>query len=360
MAQRLSLRSVAVDTECFDQLTRVVEGTRSWVLLTLYEFVPTAWPPLIRALNEAAVRGARVLVVVNRWRLKRAARRCTGDLRNALVPEVHLRLWNHTLANNTHSKYALRDDGTLVVVTSNVSAQFTTCGWRGLGVELGGRPGPVARDAWGAFRWLWTRSKPVECRGRPDARRAERAPHPSRPAKPHAVTAAVRWQTPCAACLKTRKDAPPVHALLALIREASTTIDLVTPNLSSRTVLAALQEAVGRGVRVRAVLARSMNSVYKRLGHLTNEQTADRYPEIEIRWTGEGGSDCRVGDCMAGSHDRGVNHSKLLVADGTRVLVGSSNLDFFSTKNSSELNVEMEDPSGTMSAAFQRFWRDAR
>ena len=346
------LESVALDRQCFDQLAGFVRRASRWVLLTLYQFDPRASPALVSALNDAAASGVDVRVVVNRWGLQRAARRCTAQLADALVPEVQLRLWRHLLTNNTHSKYALRDDGAMLVLTSNVSEQFTRCRWRGLGVVVGDAP-EAAQEVWAAFRYLWKRSRPTDCRGRG---RREPRPTPTRGnGRAVDVGVAVRWQGSCATC-RRRPDAAPHQAIHRLIDQAVDTVDIVTPNLSSRDVVAALKRAADRGVRVRAVLARRMNDFYRHIGHLTNEQTARRLP-AEVRWTG--GGECRSGGCMAATETAGINHSKLMVVDGRRVLVGSTNLDFLSMKHASELNLELDDPSGTMARVFDEFWDGA-
>lgn len=351
--ERGNLDSVAVDRRCFDQLTQFVLGARAFVLLTLYQFSPTAWPPLVDALNRRARAGVRVMVVVNRWALQRSARRCTRELGRVLVPEVQLRLWRHVLTNNTHSKYALRDDGAVLVTTSNVAEQFVQCRWGGIGVQVSGAPG-AAQAAWDAFRYLWRRARPARCTGEAGGQspRRPRLPQPSRD-----VGVAVRWQPSCVAC-RRRPDAPPVETIHRLIDGAGSTVDIVTPNLSSRDVLAALERAMDRGVVVRAVLARGLNDFYRHLGHLTNGQTARRHPRLEVRWSG--GGECHVREgCMAHREIDAVNHSKLLVVDRSAVLVGSSNLDFFSLKHASELNLELSDPSGTFAAVFERFWERA-
>jgi phosphatidylserine/phosphatidylglycerophosphate/cardiolipin synthase-like enzyme len=100
-----------------------------------------------------------------------------------------------------------------------------------------------------------------------------------------------------------------------------------------------------------------MNDVYRHIGHLTNRQMTNRHPEIDVRWTGRGA--CRMTGCMSGTRKSGINHSKLLVVDGRRAVVGSSNLDFLSTKHASELNLEIDDPSGQLARAFAIFWNEA-
>lgn len=96
--------ALALNVDCFRQLTRFVDGAARLVCLTMYEFDPGGWPPLVATLNAAAARGVRVMVAVNQWQLKPASRRCARALAQSLLPAVELRLWRHVFAHNTHSK----------------------------------------------------------------------------------------------------------------------------------------------------------------------------------------------------------------------------------------------------------------
>jgi phosphatidylserine/phosphatidylglycerophosphate/cardiolipin synthase-like enzyme len=345
------LRSIAFDGRCFDQLAGFIDGARRWVLMTTFEFAPDAGPQIVDALNQAAVRGCQTRLVVNNWRASRNANRCSKALREALVPQVELRLWRHSLMNNTHGKFAVRDDGQFLVLTSNVTHQFLLCRWRGVGMVFD-EPRGAARML-DAFRYLWRQAKPQRCTGHLLGGRTVTVPSLRVPlSHVHVV-----WQTECWSCVNDRADAEPVQAVWRMIDLAECTIDIVTPNLSSRSILQRLVAAHDRGVRVRCVLSRSLNTFYKYVGHLTNEQVARRYP-FEIRWANESKPKCRVrASCHRSSQPYDVNHTKLMVTDETHVLFGSTNLDFFSLKHAAELNVVFEDPTRYVHGhVFQRFW----
>jgi len=264
--------------------------------------------------------------------------------------------------NNTHCKFALRDDRRFVVLTSNVTAHFAApCGWRGVGVDIQGDSTSCA-TVWDAFAWLWRGATPQRCTGS-IALRAE-----ARHVAPTALGgwAAIRdvrvlFERTCAGCVADRlAGATTARALLEMIASARTTVDVVASNLSSRRVIRALLEASRRGVRVRCVLSHGMNTFYRWLGHLTNEQVERRYShELEIRWANRRDATCRLPGCQGGTAPRGVNHSKLLVVDDEHVLLGSSNLDWLSIVHSSELNVAFVDPGRHIANVFARFWAEA-
>lgn len=348
------LCSVAFDARCFDQLAEFISGARSWVVMSMFEFAPDAGAQVIDALNATAVRGCDVRLVVNNWRAGRNSNRCAKSLRHALLPPVKLRLWRHWLISNTHGKFAVRDDGRLLVLTSNLTHQFLQCRWRGVGIVF--EDGPASKEVGRAFRFLWDKAKPQEC-----TTRRFRQPRfePTRKLTVPVNGLEVVWQTHCASCYSDRSTAPPVRTLWHMIDSARRTIDVVTPNLSSRSVLKRLVAAQERGVRVRCVLSRGMNTFYKYIGHRTNEQVADRY-RFDIRWANQPGK-CQVrAGCHRSKQPYDVNHTKLLVVDGTLVLFGSTNLDFISLQHAAELNVAFHDPDRFVyRTVFRRFWDDA-
>jgi len=359
-----TLVSTAVDLECITQLVEFVRAAREWVCVAVYQLTVDGSPELVRALNRAAARGVAVYLVVNNWRLQPSSNRCCAELARALQPQVRLALWRHHVMNNTHCKFALRDDGRFVVLTSNVTPHFAApCGWRGVGVEIEG-DSVAAGAVWDAFEWLWRGATLQRCTG------AERQPvvgakaintRPSGPRPAALRDVRVLFERTCAGCVADRlAGATTVRALLEMIASARTTVDVVASNLSSRRVIRAPLEASRRGVRVRCVLSHGINTFYRWLGHLTNEQVERRYSrELEIRWANRRGATCRLPGCQGGTAPRGVNHSKLLVVDSEHVLLGSSNLDWLSMVHSSELNVAFVDPGGRIAGVFARFWAEA-
>jgi phosphatidylserine/phosphatidylglycerophosphate/cardiolipin synthase-like enzyme len=346
------LRSVAFDRQCFEQLADFVSGAQRWVLMSVFEFAPDAGNQVVDALNETAARGCDVCLVVNNWRAGRNSNRCSKSLRHALVPEVQLRLWRHWLISNTHGKFAVRDDGRLLVLSSNLTHQFLKCRWRGVGIVL--EDHSAAEEVCRAFRFLWDHAKPqrTTCQGfrQPRIQQTRELAVPTPELE-------VVWQTHCASCYSDRADAPPVRTLWHMIETSKRTIDIVTPNLSSRSVLKRLVAAQQRGVEVRCVLSRGMNTFYKYIGHLTNEQVADRY-SFNIRWANSSDVKCQVSaGCHRSKQPYDINHTKLLVVDGTRVLFGSTNLDFISLQHAAELNVAFDDPQRFIeNKVFRRFW----
>lgn len=356
------LVSTAVDSECFAQLVEFVGAAREWVCVTMYQFTVDGSPELVGALNRAGARGVAVYVVVNNWRLQSSSNRCCAELARALQPRVRLALWRHHVMNNTHCKFALRDDGRFVVLTSNVTAHFVApCGWRGVGVEIEG-DAVAAGAVWDAFAWLWRSATPQQCTGidpPPVAGAIGGRLSGPRPAAIEAVQ--VLFEHTCAGCVADRVGGATARALLKMLASARTTVDVVASNLSSHRVIRALLEASRRGVRVRCVLSHGINTFYRWLGHQTNERVARRYSrELRIRWAnGRGGETCQLPGCVQGSATHGVNHSKLVVVDDQHVIVGSSNLDWISLVHSAELNVAFVDPSGQMARVFARFWDEA-
>lgn len=107
-------------------------------------------------------------------------------------------------------------------------------------------------------------------------------------------------------------------------------------------VLAAVEAAARRGVLVRAIADRRMNSTY---------------PEICARLGAWPGAECRLLDARA--LWGGVQHAKLFVADGEEFFVGSQNWDWRALAHIRETGVRVRSPrlAGALRRVFLLDWR---
>lgn len=132
---------------------------------------------------------------------------------------------------------------------------------------------------------------------------------------------------------------------LEMIGGAEKTIDLGMFYASNRPgsrlepVVAALEEAAGRGVRVRFLSAESFH---------------DTYPETLDRLKAHEGIDVRLID-----FGEGVLHAKYFVVDGRDVFFGSQNFDWRSLEHIQELGVRVRSPEigAAFGAVFDHDWR---
>ncbi len=134
---------------------------------------------------------------------------------------------------------------------------------------------------------------------------------------------------------------------LEIIGSAERTLDFeefylsTWPGEPTEDVLAALGQAVKRGVRVRLILDARMHRTYPR--------TADslaRIPGFAVRLVDFGR--------IAG----GVQHAKFFIADGATVFLGSQNFDWRSLKHIHELGVRVREPrvAGEFARVFELDW----
>jgi len=112
--------------------------------------------------------------------------------------------------------------------------------------------------------------------------------------------------------------------LLALINSATKSIDIEIYTFSSDEVVSALIKAKNRGVNVRVIME-------KRIIGKQNEETfvALSAAGVKVRWA---------------STEFKLTHSKFMVIDGTRVLVGSHNLSKNALRQNREASVIFTGP----------------
>lgn len=143
------------------------------------------------------------------------------------------------------------------------------------------------------------------------------------------------------------RDAPDVWP--EMIGRARRTLDIETFYFSDDPlgadaldrVLAAVEAAARRGVRVRALADRRMNGTY---------------PEICARLAAWPGAECRLLD--ARSLWGGVQHAKLFIVDGEEFFVGSQNWDWRALEHIRETGVRVRSPllAGRLAAVYALDW----
>jgi len=109
-------------------------------------------------------------------------------------------------------------------------------------------------------------------------------------------------------------------------------------------VLAALEAAAERGVRVRLLLSEAFHATYPEIA-----ARVETWPGASVAWLDL--------EPVTG----GIHHAKYLVADGRDTYIGSANLDWRALEHIVELGVRIEDPGfgGELAALFDHDWHVA-
>jgi len=312
------LRLLGDGAAAFDAMFTAVDRARSSVFLEMYMFAADATGRQFRdCLAAAAVRGVRVMVLVDAWGCWTTPESFWAPLRAA---GAQVRLF-HPIRRGlfpfrNHRKLLLTDDVAAWLGGMNVGDEYHT-GRRGeppwrdflLGVE-----GPAAAHLHRSFLRMWVRAeRPLLLRAffRRRVPRADEFPEGS-----------VRFIA----------SGPGETARLALqthrqvIRNASVSVDLAMGYFfPPGRILRELRRAVGRGVRVRLLVTR-------------------RTDVPAMRWAARGlyGRLLRAG-VEVYEYLPATLHAKLAVADDT-LLVGSANLDLRSDRLNHELTAVVRDP----------------
>lgn len=129
--------------------------------------------------------------------------------------------------------------------------------------------------------------------------------------------------------------------VIELLQSANESIDVEMYVFSYGVLAEELEDAVARGVRVRVILE-------SRLDSGSNEQMADELTlnGIEVKWA---------------SQEYKLTHSKLVVVDGKRVLVGSPNWTYSAMRANREMAVIIDDEAiaREFENAFETDWSKA-
>lgn len=125
--------------------------------------------------------------------------------------------------------------------------------------------------------------------------------------------------------------------VIGLIEGAERSIELEMYVFTSEEVAGALADAVSRGVEVRVIMEQRVNS----------------YNQKEIVWAlQDGGVDVRWA-----SFDYKLTHTKMMILDGERVFVGSTNFSNSALGNNREMAVLLEgEIVEEFVLAFRRDW----
>jgi phosphatidylserine/phosphatidylglycerophosphate/cardiolipin synthase-like enzyme len=125
--------------------------------------------------------------------------------------------------------------------------------------------------------------------------------------------------------------------VVSLIRSAQKTLDVEIYVLTSETIVKELADAEKRGVRVRVLMeARVEDTRKERIFNTLSDLGA------EMRWA---------------SLTYKLTHSKMIIADGKRALVGSINLSDSALNLNREIAVVLEgEKVNELSAEFEKDW----
>jgi len=128
--------------------------------------------------------------------------------------------------------------------------------------------------------------------------------------------------------------------VLGLVRSAQKSVDLEMYVFTSEEAALELADAAGRGVRVRVILEKRADSY-----NLKEIVGALLDAGVEVRWA---------------SFDYKLTHSKMMVLDGERVFVGSTNFSNSALNLNREMAVLLEgEVVGEFARGFERDWEMA-
>lgn len=254
---------------------------------------------VIGALAEARERGVDVRVILEESPF--GGGESNGRAREILIQSRVAVMWGNPTFRYTHIKAMVVDDETAIVMTLNPTRSAFTRN-REFGLILRD-PDAVAEIA-AVFDADWSRE-----------------------------TASVRHEALAWSPINSRRK------LSALIRGASTTLDVECPYLLDEEIESLLMDAARRGVRVRFVTAPSSEADInaRALSRLDAAGIAVRYlPSPYV-------------------------HAKVVIANGTKAFVGSVNLSATSLDFNRELSILVAHPDavGTLLATFEKDWEEA-
>ena len=297
-----------------------IRAARERVLLATYIFkVDHTGQAFVDALAEAVARGVQVMVLVDgvgelysRHSPSRVLRQRGVPVARFLPPKlfppnIHINLRNHR-------KLLIVDDTIAYAGGMNISDDQTADAGRPREVTdvHFGLSGPVVADLARVFYGDWQFAAGVAPAPEP-----QRIPDPTGDAR-------------CRVICDGPDDEMDVLALAiqAVVSGAQTSVDIMTPYfLPSRGLVASLQSAALRGVRVRIILPGKNNLFYVHWAH-RNILTELLGWGIEVYY-----------------QPAPFCHSKLLCIDTAYSLIGSANLDPRSLRLNYELGIEVFSPS---------------
>jgi phosphatidylserine/phosphatidylglycerophosphate/cardiolipin synthase-like enzyme len=182
----------------------------------------------------------------------------------------------------------------------------------------------------------------------PDGKELPKPSAPPSHVKLPAPTAATGTKVPMTLLSKAGRGVDAVNprvnnsneAMLAAMKAASKTIKLQTPNLNDPGVLASLEAASRRGVKVEVLMPRHFNQVKSQLAGGGNNDMAIRWwaqlpadvqKNIDVRWySGDG-------------EKREYNHTKYMSIDDSWLYMGSQNFDMMSWEAIREMGIGIDD-----------------
>ncbi|BEV17573.1 hypothetical protein HBDW_43610 [Herbaspirillum sp. DW155] len=148
--------------------------------------------------------------------------------------------------------------------------------------------------------------------------------------------------------LNAGNDTPQNQAFLAAINNAQQSIQIMTPNLNTPSVISALAKALKRGVSVQIVISKGFND--ERVGNIiaggTNDEAIANLrkrsgnPEnLDVRYFRNPKLPDEAPTPEGNVANMGANHAKYLCVDGVMNIIGSANMDKTSWHFSGETNV---------------------
>ena len=156
------------------------------------------------------------------------------------------------------------------------------------------------------------------------------------------------------------------EALLSSIRQAKSTIDILTPDMNVKVFLQAIKEAILAKVKVRIVLSYTLLAsltqniptrggenivnvarLYNSLGGYTSRDYYCKY--LQIRWYTNPPNE------TLSKKKHAANHGKFMAIDDRVTYIGSANMDNQSWVNSREIGLFLDDPALTKSWLNQMF-----
>ncbi|MBP9707174.1 MAG: phosphatidylserine/phosphatidylglycerophosphate/cardiolipin synthase family protein [Oligoflexales bacterium] len=154
-------------------------------------------------------------------------------------------------------------------------------------------------------------------------------------------------------------DNPQNIGFIQTMAEATSHINILTPNLNDDAAKAAIIDAVLRGVKVNLHLTKNFNegaqSELLGQGGGNKKNVIELYreikrrnpamlPKLEVRWMHDENGNIVIDD---GEERKNCSHAKYMSIDGELMIVGSANMDTQSWNQSREVNLIVDDAEST-------------
>jgi phosphatidylserine/phosphatidylglycerophosphate/cardiolipin synthase-like enzyme len=288
--------------------------------------------------------------------------------------DLQLAVHPHILLGAIHTKYLVVDGKRVVLTGANVQDvhNFTPNIWHDTGYLV---EGPIARTLISDFDEIWAKETVhLDCETRTECVKVETPPTPDRS---YFTDFNNTNGFPMLALTKHDRDFisndinnPLTQAYIAVINNAESYINILTPNINASGFQDAIIAAAKRGVLVKLITGKGFNDaseglptqggtneeVAKKLHERMTKEAYDMRGKLQIRWYS------KTGKYPIDGNGANASHTKYMSVDGKLTIIGSANQDSQTWKQSREFNVLFDDPETTAAienAFYNNDWQRA-